>query len=528
MFALQENGIFAERYILMRLIGTRAISEVWAAEDQLAGGALVALKIFAPLRRLDRASLDLLQHDVETNLSLSHPHILTFKSFEVYNETPYLVMPYMDKGSLGSRIQEERTLTEQEIALLLKQIGSALHYLHTRQPAYLHQNTKPDNILVADDGTFRLADAGLSQRTRSALYRSVGVANAQQAAYAPPEQFTAQPTAKAASDIFSFGVTLYEMCTGQQPWLGGGGLTLVQGAAVPYIPDTYSRVLSNIVRACMEVAWEKRPSAEELEAEGDYFLQHGNWKTFGRFGIVTVKMAEPEKEFPLKKVLIAAAVLILLCLGGYAFYNQRSQAPISSSEADAVLLPTGAAQQKMATVQEQAPPRGVDTTALSPERVEPATAATAPVQAPATSPAATAGSATVPPAATTTPAASPAVKPQVKKETKKPVRKPLRKPVPKASPYPRPTSLEGYFSELRNEAIPIEVRESWKPTILWYFTDRAAVNYVMRGKLIGVLSPDEIVDILLSSEDSAAVRISKAKRNDLGKIEEITVSVAAR
>lgn len=516
MFALQENEIFAERYLLGQLVGTRGVSEVWVAEDQMVVGAVVALKIYAPLNRVDQVSLDLLRNDIQNNQSLNHPHILRFNGFEVYQGTPYLVMPYMANGSLSSRLQEKGPFTEQELALLLKQMGSALRYLHNLDPAYLHQNIKPDNILIADDGGFILTDVGLTHRTRNALHRSIGLANALPTAYAPPEQFTSQPTANAASDIFSFGVTLYELCAGHLPWMGGGGVSLVQGAAVPYIPDTYPRVLSNIVRACMDVAWEKRPSAEELEAEGAYFLQNGNWKTYGRFGIVTVKLAEPEREFPLKKILIAVAILILLSLGGYALYIYQQQLPaaVAGDEADAVVLTTAAARDKIETEQERNRPQEAEAATTAPQPAQSAAAAT-PSATPATAPATS-------PATPTVPARRPMAKAAAKPKAKVPVKRlATRKPA-----YPKPTSLEGYFSELRNEDIPIEERESWKPAILRYFSDRAAVNYVVRGELIGILSADEIVDILLSSEDSTRVRIGNVSRNETGKIEEITVNVS--
>ncbi|MDX5483078.1 MAG: serine/threonine protein kinase, partial [Hymenobacteraceae bacterium] len=260
MPTLQHNDIFAGRYLLDECLASRHLAEVWKVKDLLAEGTL-ALKVFVPANKLDASTLAQLKADCTKISQLSHPHLLQYRHFDVHEGIPYLLMPYLPHGSLSRRVQENGPLEEQEVAQLLKQVASALHYLHTRQPLLLHHAIRPENILITPKNTYVLTDHGLNYRTRSSLHKAADQAGVTDAAYAPPELFSAHPTRNEAGDIFSLGVTLYEVCTGELPWMGKGGISLLQGAAIPYLPGTYARVLSNILRACLDANPEKRPGA---------------------------------------------------------------------------------------------------------------------------------------------------------------------------------------------------------------------------------------------------------------------------
>ncbi|QCR22696.1 serine/threonine-protein kinase [Pontibacter sp. SGAir0037] len=513
MLTLQKNDVFAERYLLKELIGTRGISEVWIAADLQENNAVAALKIFVPRGRMDNNTLEQLREDYLQIRDIHHPHLLGFHQFAVHDNTAYLVMPYMANGSLSQKLLAEGTLPEQEMARVILQIGSALDYLHKQQPPLLHRQIHPDNILLTENGDYVLADYGLRNRTRSSLYKAIGQTGSLTNAYTPPELFTAKPTANEAGDLFAFGVTLYELCSGETPWAGSGGLALQQGASVPYPSDTYAATLTNIIRSCMHPEWDKRPSAAEIAAEGEYFLQNNSWKSYGRFGIVKVTAVEYKKANPLKRAIVAAAAVLVLLAIGFFVYDNHFKAIEDNSLADTT------------TMSGDASLEAVNTGHVT-DKVPEETSAPAPVAKATTRRTASTERAGTSAAANPAPEKRASPKSNAKKAST-PVARPARKkerPSPKVS-YPTPTSLENYLAQLQNGAIPIEVRERWKSNALQYFAPQAAVNYMVNNRLAGILSPAELVDILLSSDSTSTYRIGNTRTDESGKVEEISMHV---
>ncbi len=467
-------------------------------------GALVALKIFVPQARLDEKSLELLHQDLEKVDSLRHPGLLQPYSIDIQDGKPYFVLPYLHKGSLHQKLQEEGPLSESEVALLLQQVGRALFYLHAHELPTLHRNLNPDNILITDDGNYVLSDYGISNRTRSALRKVVGHTTTMPPEYAPPELFSAQPRRTAASDIFSFGVILYEACSGEIPWMGSGGIALLQGAAIPQLPFRYARELQNIVKACLDPDFEKRPSATELEQEGTYFLEHGNWKTFGRFAPATVKVVEYNKSSSLKPVFIGLAALLALFAAAAAYFlyiAPDAWQKLTSSEATATVIRSGS-------------PAAAD---------ERAAAAATPAE---TALPETAGDTQQPPQASPAPAAAPGGTPAPAPPAPAPRATAPARTNPRPA-YRKPASLTGFLQQLPNEKVPIAVRERWRTDIQRYFAPDAIVSYTADGALIGVFTVNEMVDMLLSADTSSTIQVTNMHKNEEGKIEELNVASAS-
>jgi serine/threonine-protein kinase len=494
MFILQKNEVFAERYLLKELIGSRGISEVWVTEDLQADREVVALKIFTTTSRLDNITLEHLQEDFDAINTLHHPHLLHFKRFETYQGSPYLVMPYVKQGSLNQWLHEIGPLPEAEVAKMLQQVAGALAYLHQQQPVVLHQAITPDNILITNEGDYMLANPGVRSRTRHALYRAIGQNFVSHTAHTPPELFAAQATYNSAGDIFSLGVTLYEACTRQVPWAGNGGLSLLQGAAVPHLPSSYSPVLNNLVRACLDPNWKSRPTAEELEAEAAYFLQNGAWKMYGKFGPVTAKFLVPEKRSPYKVIMFSALVLVALLAVAYWGFRENWF--------------TGNAEDKVvATVLENSEPADTSRTSIKelsePVAEEPVKRETPdkkivqePVQTEAKKP-------VVAPPVKTTPVTL-ATPPQTSK--------------PKEKGTARPGDLKSYLNQLHNQQVPFDVREGWRGDVLRYFAPDATVHYTADNVVVGTLAPGEFLDILLSADSTlTTLSIDSSREDETGK-----------
>jgi|GEM_PF-1984306 len=322
MQKLQKDTLFAGRYRLIRQVGVGGFSEVWEAQDQEADDVSVAIKIYAPGRGLDDDGISLFRKEYAITLPINHPYLLKVQYFGVYEGSPYLIMPYCSNGSVASLLNGGKTFTEEEAAALLAQLSDALTYLHSRNPAIIHQDIKPDNVLINEDGNFLLTDFGISSRMRHTMAKSTGKASTSMSiAYAPPERFSGTPRSLAASDVFSLGVMLYELCTGDVPWVGNGGAALLKGAEVPNLPPAYSRRFNQLVRSCLRLEPETRPTAAALAELSARYRKEGYWDVPDE-----ATKGKAKKRFPARAVALVAAAVVLLvvALGGLAVYNQQA------------------------------------------------------------------------------------------------------------------------------------------------------------------------------------------------------------
>lgn len=318
MPVLKQNEIFAGRYCLRQLIGEGGFSEVWKAEDQMADSAVVAIKIYAPGKGLDDYGLRQFRNEFSITYNLTHPHLLKIYHFDISDGSPYLIMPYCPFGSLSGILNNSGVFSERQAALVMNQIGSALEEVHRQDPPIIHQDIKPDNILVLHPEYFLLADFGISSKMKHTLRKATSNMQSLTVAYAPPERFDRHPTSDTSSDIFSLGVTLYEMCTNTVPWDGSGGQSLLKGACVPALPADFSAELSDFLEACMSVERDKRPTAAEVKEKGRRYLETAQWSA------PWIEPEEVKKAPPVKKSIILSlitAVIALAVLGGFWYYK---------------------------------------------------------------------------------------------------------------------------------------------------------------------------------------------------------------
>ncbi len=259
---MSQTQIFAGRYRLDKKIGSGGYSEVWLAKDEMAGDTEVAIKIYAPDKGLDQNGIKQFSREYTITAQLQHNNLLIARHYDIHDGSPYLIMPYCSRGSLQGELYEKGSLPEEEIFKIIKDVAEGLHYLHNKD--ILHQDIKPDNVLIYDDGRYMLTDFGISTRMRSTLKKATSTKSALTLAYAPPERYSENPENTKSGDIFSLGVMLYELATGDVPWDGNGGMVLLTGAQIPKIPNSYSNELRNLVFACMSKAKEDRPAAEDL------------------------------------------------------------------------------------------------------------------------------------------------------------------------------------------------------------------------------------------------------------------------
>ena len=297
---LEENTLFANRYQLIRLLGRGGFSEVWLAEDSLTT-LRVALKVYAPGAGMDENGVKIFSSEFSLVFNLNHSNLLKPTYYDTFERMPYLVMPYCESGSSAGLVGK---INEDEAWNFLHDIAAGLEYLHAQEPPVIHQDIKPDNVLIDASGRFLLTDFGISIKARNTLRKSMMKIEGSVGtlAYMGPERFSKFPLPIKASDIFSLGVTLFELLTGTVPFGEHGGLLLQHGAEIPVIEGNWSDSLKSLIEICLHKDTWERPTAEEVRLYTEQYLRGEKPVLPARYTNVSNPVPEEETEQPVPEV----------------------------------------------------------------------------------------------------------------------------------------------------------------------------------------------------------------------------------
>ncbi|MFE3175231.1 serine/threonine-protein kinase [Amycolatopsis sp. NPDC059235] len=248
--------VIAGRYRLEERLGAGGMGVVWRASD-LELRRTVALK-----RSLDGDEPQI-RREARLGAALQHPNIVAVYDSVSDGADRWLVMEYLPARSLAEIVHADGVLTPERAAAVGVQIAAALAAMHAR--GMVHRDLTPGNVLVADDGTAKLADLGISRGHEVTLTDSARVGGT--AGYLAPEVANGE-AATAASDVFSLGATLFAAVEGGSPWGSGenGPFAQLRRAAegTPESPRN-ARELGPALQAMLSRQPERRPTAIEVE-----------------------------------------------------------------------------------------------------------------------------------------------------------------------------------------------------------------------------------------------------------------------
>ena len=295
--------IFDGRYEQEKLLGQGAFSEVWKVKDTQTGVTL-ALKIYNPTTGMDESGNEMLTHEFALMVNANHKNLLRPLFFATCENRPYLILPYCEQGNIGKMIGR---MTEEEAWKLLRDCASALNYLHGMNPPILHQDIKPANILLSDNGDYMLTDFGVSTQVKQSLSRVSNqekeLLSAGTISYMAPERFSRNNLPIMANDIYSLGSTVYEMLSGDLPFGNDGGLLQKKGADIPELPGDFSPLLKRTLEKCLEAEPWARPTAGRLEDIANDALKHPETRNM----IPEVFNAKTPEEVPQSQLNAAMA-----------------------------------------------------------------------------------------------------------------------------------------------------------------------------------------------------------------------------
>jgi tRNA A-37 threonylcarbamoyl transferase component Bud32/membrane protein YdbS with pleckstrin-like domain len=244
------------RYRLLAPLGEGGMASVYAALDQRLGRR-VAIKLLAENLLADPEFVQRFQHEAEYAAKLSHPNLVSVYDVGEDGGQHYIVMELVVGRNLKDIIGERGPLPIDRIVAIAGQVLDGLAFAH--EHGLIHRDIKPQNILVARDGTAKLADFGIARavNTSSATQTAVVLGSAH---YLSPEQARGEAVTK-QSDIYSFGVVLYEMATGRVPFEGSNLLAIATKHIhdVPVPPSAINKDLPPALNECIMRALAKDP-----------------------------------------------------------------------------------------------------------------------------------------------------------------------------------------------------------------------------------------------------------------------------
>lgn len=257
------------RYEILERVGGGGMAVVYKGKDRLLS-RLVAIKRMRQQYVQDETFVRRFYREAQAAASLSHPNVVSIYDIGEDEAGPYIVMEYVAGGTLKSLIEREAPLPAETIVSIGTQILSALEHAHARH--IIHRDIKPHNILLTLDGQVKVTDFGIARAVTTQTITEAGEVFGS-VHYFSPEQARGGHIAE-RSDLYSLGIVMYEMATGQVPFAAESPISIALmhleqepprvRSLVPSLPQSLDNI---IFRALSKHEDDRYPSARAMKAD---------------------------------------------------------------------------------------------------------------------------------------------------------------------------------------------------------------------------------------------------------------------
>ncbi|NLI59976.1 MAG: Stk1 family PASTA domain-containing Ser/Thr kinase [Clostridiales bacterium] len=271
--------ILGGRYELIEKVGAGGMAIVYKARCHLLN-RYVAVKVLRPELVEDENFVQRFKRESQAAASLSHHNIVNVYDVGQEDDIYYIVMEYICGKTLKQFVREKGKLESEEAIRIALQIGNALEHAHKN--GIIHRDIKPQNILIGDDYTIKVADFGIARAVTSSTITLAGSNVVGSVHYFSPEQARGGYI-DAKSDLYSLGIVLYEMVTGTLPFEGDTAVSIaikhIQENVKP--PEEVNPEIYKSLQAIIRKAIEKQPerryqSAREMNKDLKRALEEPN------------------------------------------------------------------------------------------------------------------------------------------------------------------------------------------------------------------------------------------------------------
>lgn len=278
----QSNRLFDGHYKLLRPLSTDGgTADVWLAIDintidapldeesdahdksNEETGMLVAIKIYRPKNALDVDGEQRFRDEFKIVYECRHENLLQPTNFSIFEGAPYLVLPFCKYGSSEQLIG--KSLSSDEIWKFILEVSSGLNRLHTNEPAIIHQDIKPANILIDNSKDYAITDFGISSKRGGEHGFYYDEENSGTMAYMAPERFQENAEPISQSDIWAFGATLCEILTGKVPFGEEGGKHQMEAGGEAPTLNNVPADIQRLINDCLSLEPGNRPSAGDIK-----------------------------------------------------------------------------------------------------------------------------------------------------------------------------------------------------------------------------------------------------------------------
>jgi serine/threonine protein kinase/Flp pilus assembly protein TadD len=322
------------RYKLVKVLGRGGMGIVWLAHDEELERE-VALKFLPDLMIQDRTLLDQLKRETKRCLELTHPHIVRIHDFVHDERSGCISMEYVDGETLSNlrAEKEQRVFRPDEIAGWISQLCDALDYAHNHARV-IHRDLKPSNLMVNQRGDLKITDFGIARSLADSASRlTAEQSRSGTLVYMSPQQLRGDHGTH-LDDIYSLGVTIYELLTSKPPFYSGNIDRQICERIAPSLtqrrkefniePAFVPQIWENTIASCLAKDPSRRPQSAVDVAQG---LQLPSKQT----GTGTTFPTVAKKE-PLLIATVAAAFFLILA-GAYFGAHRRFAEPVSHAPA---------------------------------------------------------------------------------------------------------------------------------------------------------------------------------------------------
>lgn len=327
--------ILKDRYEIINKIGTGGMADVYLAEDKELNRN-VAIKILHERYAADTVFIERFKREARSAANLSHPNIVNIYDWGKDDEGYFLVMEVLKGKSLKELITERGYLSEDDAIAIALQVCSALGYAHHNR--IVHRDIKPHNIVIDDSGHVKVTDFGIARIVEDGATVTQTGAMIGTPQYFSPEQAQGYITG-APSDLYSLGITIFEMVTGRLPFNGDNPVTIAfkQVHEEPPVPSEFRADLSPemdqiILRALRKEPEDRYTSAEDMGVDLK-LLRQGEPIEKTIVMNTPIRKQETRKERKGKRYAPWIVVILLLLMAvaglGYSLYQANQPKAIA-------------------------------------------------------------------------------------------------------------------------------------------------------------------------------------------------------
>ena len=260
---LTEGMFIDDRYEIVGKIGAGGMSDVYKAKDHTLG-RFVAIKVLKQEFSEDVNFVTKFRTEAQSAAGLEHPNIVNIYDVGSQEGMYYIIMEYVEGITLKTYIEKKGQLTFKEAISIAIQMCTGIEAAHKHN--IIHRDIKPQNIIISKEGKVKVTDFGIARAVDSNTVSSNAMGSVH---YVSPEQARGG-YCDAKSDIYSVGITMYEMITGRVPFDGDSTVTVamkhLQENITPpsqYAPDM-SKALEKIILKCTQKSPERRYESTTL------------------------------------------------------------------------------------------------------------------------------------------------------------------------------------------------------------------------------------------------------------------------